>query len=447
MNSTINFFPAYSRGGGFDRTSLWGVPDICRSCGAWRCARCAYNDSQEGPRRCRRGLSLYITESRVYYGLRIEGYYNKSIQATCGFSSEGLSEDEVKAFVMLESKVGEMRRVVSDLADREGCYAKCLQRIWKPLYLMSETSDRDGVVSISDKDSDQVECALSDLQTVKVVFKELKAISDVVRKSLSRFVRSGVTTSAVSNELTAIVDCADNLRAWLHDEGQYISGLQGLISLMSRDRNSCPLHRIHSICSITYALNLLRNHYFSPSDALKCVPIYKLFDRYRYCMMTSDVEWKLWRENNERFDERIYAAAGFEFVVSNLFDNAVKNLPPDHAFRWVKTTFKHEKDLVVIEVRSFGPPRTVEEVTQIGLKRNFRCNEELNQRYGVLGSGMGAYRIKELIDKSGFNIWYESGGATILSRGLPYREFVVHIEIPNESIVKDEFCEDYDDAF
>ena len=290
-----------------------------------------------------------------------------------------------------------------------------------------------------------MEKAFDEMARIESCLLQIKEVAIGIKSQLSRIVDERTACDdRLRQKLSEICDFNEKARKWLHDEGQYIPGLQNRIGELRTKQSQLPVELIHSICAIAYVLNLLRCHHFEGFGATQVFPLFKLFDRYHYCMLTSDVTWDLRTERNERFDECIKAVSGFEFVVSNLLDNAIKYLPKERKHRNVKVKFFRREGNICVEVQSLGPPRTQEELLRIGQQEGYRGEAIKLKQYRVPGKGMGAYQIREYVTRSHFSIAYDSTEPLVSSNGLAYKRFIATIEIPSEYIIPAGIYEEYE---
>ena len=442
----MNIFPSYVIGEQgtvvAPEDSLWGGNDLCRRCGQYRMKMCAWGN--DGFSRCRRGLSVVKQQNQVWFGLRIAGFFNRSIRLYFGFVQFELTQDEAIGLIGIAVNKAFIDKIEESFVSRNGLYMRNLNTIWRTLANVMRIRERD-YVTIDDATLDRVENAFAEIAHLADCLGQIKSIATGINSKLSRLINTRVMSSRqLLKSLNSICDFNEKARKWLHDEGQYIPGLQNLIGELRTRKVRYPMEVVHSVCAITYVLNLLRRHHFEGFGATRVFPLFKLFDRYHYCMLTSDVTWDLRGERNERFDECIKAVSGFEFVVSNLLDNAIKYLPKERRHRIVKVKFFRREDNICVEVQSLGPPRTPEELLRIGQQEGYRGETIKLKQYRVPGKGMGANQIREYVTRSHFRITYDSTGPIVSSNGLVYKWFIANIEIPSEYIVPTGVYEEYE---
>lgn len=442
----MNIFPSYVIGeqGALvaPEDSLWGGNDLCRRCGQYRMKMCTWG--KDGFSRCRRGLSVVKQQDQVWFGLRIEGFFNRSIISFFGFVQFELTQDEAMGLIGIALNKAFIDKIEESFVSRNGLYMRNLNKIWRALAAVVRKRELD-YVTIDDVILNQVETAFAEIARLEDCLEQIKTIATGINSKLSRLINTRVMSSSqLLKSLNAICDFNEKARKWLHDEGQYIPGLQNLIGVLRTKKVRYPTEVVHSVCAITYVLNLLRRHHFEGFGATQVFPLFKLFDRYHYCMLTSDVTWDLRGERNERFDECIKAVSGFEFVVSNLLDNAIKYLPKERKHRIVKVKFFRREDNICVEVQSLGPPRTQEELLRIGQQEGYRGEVIKLKQYRVPGKGMGANQIREYVTRSHFRITYDSAEPLVSSNGLVYKWFIANIEIPSEYIVPTGVYEEYE---
>lgn len=442
----MNIFPSYVIGeqgaAVAPEDSLWGGNDLCRRCGQYRLKMCA--GEKEGFSRCRRGLSVVKQQEQVWYGLRVEGFFNRTIRLYFGFVQFELTKDETMSLIGIALNKAFIDKIEESFVSRNGLYMRNLNTIWRTLADVMRKREFD-YVTIDNVILRRVENAFAGIARLEDCLGQIKGIATGINLQLSRLIDAHeLRGSQLQRSLHAICDFNEKARKWLHDEGQYIPGLQNLIGELRTKKVRYPMEVVHSVCAITYVLNLLRRHHFEGFGATQVFPLFKLFDRYHFCMLTSDVMWDLWHEKDDRFDECVKAISGFEFVVSNLLDNAIKYLPKERRHRKVSVEFSRQEGCLCVEVCSLGPPRTPEELAKIGWREGYRGDEIKLRQYRVPGKGMGAYQIKEYVKRSGFRIGYDSREPLVSSNGLAYKWFVARIEIPNEYIVPSGVYEEYE---
>ena len=433
----MNIFPSYVIGEQCvvvaPEDSLWGGNDLCRRCGQYKMKMCTWG--KDGFSRCRRGLSVVKQQNQVWFGLRIEGFFNRSIQLHFGFVPFELTQDETIDLIGIALNKAFIDKIEESFVSRNGLYMRNLNTIWRTLADVMRIREL-GYVTIDDAILDRVENAFAEIAHLEDCLGQIKSIATGINSKLSRLINTrAMSSSQLLKSLNSICDFNEKAGKWLHDEGQYIPGLQNLIGELRTKKVRHPTEVVHSICAITYVLNLLRRHHFEGFGATQVFPLFKLFDRYHYCMLTSDVTWDLRGERNERFDECIKAVSGFEFVVSNLLDNAIKYLPKERRHRIVKVEFFRREDNICVEVRSLGPPRTREELLRIGQQEGYRGESIKLKQYRVPGKGMGANQIREYITRSHFRITYDSTEPLVSSNGLVYKWFIANIAIPSKYMV------------
>lgn len=442
----MNIFPSYVIGEQgatvSPEDSLWGGNDLCRRCGQYRLKMCA--GGKDGFSRCRRGLSVVKQQEQVWFGLRVKGFFNRTIRLYFGFVQFELTKEETMSLIGIALNRAFIDKIEESFVSRNGLYMRNLNTIWRTLADVMRKREFD-YVTIDDVILSRVENAFDEIARLEDCLGQIKGIATGINLQLSRLIDAReLKGSQLQRSLHAICDFNEKARKWLHDEGQYIPGLQNLIGELRTKKVRYPMEVVHSVCAITYVLNLLRRHHFEGFGATQVFPLFKLFDRYHFCMLTSDVTWDLRTERNERFDECIKAVSGFEFVVSNLLDNAIKYLPKERKHRIVKVRFFRREGNIGVEVQSLGPPRTQEELLRIGQHEGYRGEAIKLKQYRVPGKGMGANQIREYVTRSHFSITYDSTEPLVSSNGLAYKWFIATIEIPSEYIMPAGIYEEYE---
>lgn len=226
-------------------------------------------------------------------------------------------------------------------------------------------------------------------------------------------------------------------RRFLHDLGQYISSIQNLLPYVvpkysEGRRTASPammsVSSLRSIHAMVMALGCLKDYLFRTNVKRRRreFSLYQLFDKYRYCFYDVCPKVNMIKEENGFYD-LISSYEGFEFVVLNLLNNAVKYLPVDDTYRTIDVVFSHVKKGAVIKVVSLGVVVDKDDLTRLGT-RWFRGRRA--RASGVQGEGLGLYAIKEYMKQSGFGIKFKSSGEIVESHGVEYRDFTVEIFIP-----------------
>lgn len=442
------FLPQCSNvaGSNFACNSIWRVADICRRCGA--CVRTAITNHSEGWSKCKKGFSILRRDADLYYGFRAEGCCGKYMPERVGFAAFPLKKSEVERLISIEKSFNELLALQEDLRTRGKYYVLTSKFVDVLRNYEAECGDENDSLNLGESDREALCLAYEDLVAFsnQVIIQRNSLVNLKSDEALVRFFDARYKfDDVVINALLEVCETVERIGRWLHDEGQYLLGLQGLMGLVQYRPREIKRKHIHSICAISLSLKLLRESSFVNRDGYIVYPIYSLFQRYRYCRLLEDVVWHFFRENNERFDERVKAVVGFESVVSNIFNNATKNLPPDLEHREVTISFRRGNDCIIIETKSYGPPRSREELDGIGRSEGYRGDHEKQKKYGIPGRGIGAFNARKYVERSGFRIQYDSVGATITSRinRLPYRIFIARIIIPNDCVINEDGLYDY----
>ena len=323
-----------------------------------------------------------------------------------------------------------------DMQNDVGAYANALESIKK----ISKGVDWEGTtpVKISGSIADAAMLAIQDINKVRNDAKAIRSLLAGYCGSNSLPVRLNV----IRTEIGEYFDCAGRLNAtiskWLHDESQYRLGLFAFITKFNEPKfRVLERDDIHKIDAFRFAMKMLQRSSFSKQTEMCEIGIHRIFQRYRYCFSTPDVRWKLWRTQHKTFNQRLRVRIGFETVPLNLLDNAVKYLPKNKIHRSVVVSFYESEEVLYVTVRSYGPPRSEEELEHIW-EEGYRGDPQKVSAYNVPGEGLGLPKVKKIVEEHGFKISATSKGKTIYSNGLPYREFAVRLEIPLDCVLRSE---------
>lgn len=221
-------------------------------------------------------------------------------------------------------------------------------------------------------------------------------------------------------------------RRFLHDAGQYIAGLQNVLPQhqMRRGQIQMMVADIRTVIALASALRFLKKLFdialFGQKESkMQYVPLYRMFDRYRYCFADRDTRISLKVEPNQiGFFKEVRCSFGFERIVLNLFGNAVKYMPPQR--RCIDVCFLQTGTCVKVSVSSMGPALDDAEIAKLG-RHGFRGRLA---REGFVGEGMGLSVVREYVERSNMSIKFTQEGSPLVFKGVPYRLFTAVLEIP-----------------
>ena len=131
----MKIFPSYAVTGDepsvHPENSFWGSNKLCLRCGQYRLKKCA--GLKDGISRCRRGLSVVREQTQVWFGLRVKGFFNRTIRLPFGFVQFELTKEEVMGLVGIELNWEFLCRIKDAFVSRDGLYVRNLNAIWRAL--------------------------------------------------------------------------------------------------------------------------------------------------------------------------------------------------------------------------------------------------------------------------------------------------------------------------
>jgi len=239
-----------------------------------------------------------------------------------------------------------------------------------------------------------------------------------------------------------------SIRRFLHDAGQYISGLQNVLPQTSGKHSlQMMLVDIRTVIALSVALRFLKTCfeikvYNRKEPPPRYISLYRKFDRYRYCFSDRDSRIKLSVcPPRKEFFKQVRCAFGFERIILNLFGNAVKYLPTEQ--RTITVLFSETECGADITVASLGPQLEKGELKKLGR----HCFRGRIAREKFDGEGMGLCVVREYVASSGMDIEFDQNGPVKYVDGIPYQMFSAVLRIPMR-LIRDETecnCESYKD--
>lgn len=221
------------------------------------------------------------------------------------------------------------------------------------------------------------------------------------------------------------------IRRFLHDAGQYISGLQNVLPQSSGEHSlQMMLADIRTVIALSVALRFLKTCfeikvYKRKVPSPRYISLYRTFDRYRYCFSNRDLRIELVVCPPEKnFFKQVRCAFGFERIILNLFGNAVKYLPSEQ--RKITVLFSETNYGANIKVDSFGAQLERDELKKLGR----HCFRGRLARENFDGEGMGLCVVREYVESSGMEIEFDQTGPVRVFDGIPYQMFSVVLRMP-----------------
>lgn len=266
-------------------------------------------------------------------------------------------------------------------------------------------------------------------------YRKVLCRTSVPRHWISTFLQSQV------QDLLEFLSVRNNriytLRRFLHDVGQYIFGLSNLLPILPASSHEISIcsSEAKSMMAFVLALKSLKQEFLSdwnptsPTDRIVFAP-YPLFHKYRACFECQDVEISI-QDKDPRsargLHEEILGPMGFEFVVLNLFSNAIKYMPKLPVLRKIGVVLSRDEIGMNIDVSSMGPSVSDEELKYLG-QRGFRT--ESARKRNVSGQGLGLYRLLSYSNDAGYEARFFSEGIPHKENDTEYRTFRVRITVP-----------------
>lgn len=286
-------------------------------------------------------------------------------------------------------------------------------------------------------DSDVVQMCTHEVEFIKIgglVFPGIGKRDMATRDGMVRLKASGMTRENSMRVAAYVLQrhlFLRPVRRFLHDAGQYISGLQNVLPQI-RETGSLQmmLVDVRTVIALSVALRFLKACFeikaFSrdiPSP--KYVSLYRMFDRYRYCFSDRGLRIELKVSPPAKdFFKQARCPFGFERIILNLFGNAVKYLPPE--YRMVTVLFSEVEAGATIRISSLGPKLDEDELRKLG----HHCFRGRLARENFDGEGMGLCLVREYVENSGMSIVFEQSGQVCHSGDMPYQMFSAVLSIP-----------------
>lgn len=226
---------------------------------------------------------------------------------------------------------------------------------------------------------------------------------------------------------------------FLHDIGQYVFGIANLLPVVRSGTSVMTFATadLKSIKAFVSALKSLKRAFFSEirGEAYRERRIFEPFPliyKYRLCFQCGDVDISVIDNDKESRlgrHEMVEGPAGFEFIVLNIFSNAVKYLPLSPENRKIKVLLEKNDRGLQILVSSLGLHLGREEMRHLG-ERGFRGF--LARKNNKRGKGLGLSSIVAYIKAAGYEISFDSGDEVQNIGGGEYSMFSVCIKIPHQ---------------
>ena len=224
-----------------------------------------------------------------------------------------------------------------------------------------------------------------------------------------------------------------NFQRFLHDVAQYFVGMHSVIPDVSSNASTQVLHKdVFSLKSMIEAINALQSYmydeiFLNSRDIKIQYEPYKLFDKYRICFSSPDTHIRITKDEKHQISLVVNGVKGLEVVVLNLLLNAIKYLPPiPFSQREIIINFSLHSDLE-ITLSSYGPPMSEGEIVHLG-KIGYRG--EVAKKYKIAGKGLGIHIAKELCERSGYQLHFNSEAKKVTFADKEYSIFKAILIIP-----------------
>ena len=242
----------------------------------------------------------------------------------------------------------------------------------------------------------------------------------------------------LQEEVERIRVAIDEFNEWIHDMGHYLVQIDKMLPLKTASDSIVLETDLHMLDALFSGIQLIEmglimalrddddiSTFYKEQKAHPYEP-YKVFHKMRHIYTEKGI---IWNSGDNEFWGKVEYADGVEFVAMNLYTNAVKYLEKFPGAKEIKTEFIQTEEGLEIQVSSYGPIPTVDELSRISYEK-FRAKSVENYK----GTGRGLCRVRKICEDAGyrFDIYVERDKA----KG-EFAPFVSKIFIPRKFQVFD----------